>query len=217
MPVQDATLADSANENSEWSSGDEAICPTFSGGENATGECVFTNPAVQHAILSFFDEVAQDPENYRNPHLIIQGDTSQHKSDDGLTVEGNDVDLAEQPHSTLVMTMEQAEVNEAKVELQQMTIALEACPGNVPELEKGRKRLIERVVAKKAEVDELEQKALSHGSLQANEGVDKRKKWMPQKEGPKIKFAGTMIDSELLKAAGFGKVVEEELQKMADE
>ena len=35
------------------------FCPTFGGGDAWAGECVFTQPIVQQAVLSFFEEVAR--------------------------------------------------------------------------------------------------------------------------------------------------------------
>ncbi|KAF2803029.1 uncharacterized protein BDZ99DRAFT_454313 [Mytilinidion resinicola] len=61
------------NANTPFSSYSNPICPTFSGGPGVDDapadhpECVF--PRVFKSVLDFFEEVARNPENYRNPDI----------------------------------------------------------------------------------------------------------------------------------------------------
>lgn len=43
------------------------ICPTFGGGDTWVGECIFTQPIVQQAVMGFFEEVARG----KPPRFII--------------------------------------------------------------------------------------------------------------------------------------------------
>lgn len=105
----DATPSPANSTSTEWASGQDVVCPTFAGGDNPLAECVFTNPAVQHAVLAFFEDVT-------------------HGGGGGGGSNGS------------VLSVEK---NQTKDE-----------------------------------------------------------DWEPQVEGPKVPFAGTMVESELLKAAG---------------
>ncbi|CAO2657748.1 Nn.00g038740.m01.CDS01 [Neocucurbitaria sp. VM-36] len=199
-----------------WSTGQSVICATFAGGNEPSGECVFTNPAVQHAILSFFEEVAQDPENYRNPDIKIYTEAPQPSPEKALALSADDPNIFSYESVLPEMTPEQAELDEERQKLNEMRIALHACPLNVQELEAGRERLVKRIQDKEVEIDALEKKALAGGGLKAGEALDQRENWKPQKEGPKVAFAGTMVDSELLKAAGMFDTANQELDKLGD-
>ncbi|KAJ4373804.1 hypothetical protein N0V83_002543 [Neocucurbitaria cava] len=210
--LNDAAVVASATDT-EWSTGQSVICPTFAGGSESSGECVFTNPTVQHTILSFFEEVAQDPENYRNPSFKIYTETPQPTPENALILSADDLTVFDHKSLLPEMTPEQAELGEERQKLNDMRVALQACPLN-PELEKGRERLIKKIQDKETEIDGLEKKALATGSLKAGEAMEKRENWKPQKEGPKVAFAGTMVDSELLKAAGMFETADLELSKL---
>ncbi|KAF1841362.1 uncharacterized protein K460DRAFT_318208 [Cucurbitaria berberidis CBS 394.84] len=198
----------------EWSSGQSAICPTFAGGNNYVGECIFTNPAVQRTILSFFEDVAQDPGHYRNADIKIYTEAPQPTPENPLVLSADDSTALDSPSLPAEMTLEQAELDDARQNLIDMRIALDACPLNVQELEKGRERLMKKIQDKEFEIEALEKKALASGGLKAGEAMEKRENWKPQKEGPKVAFAGTMVDSELLKAAGMFDTAKLELEKI---
>ena len=186
----------------DWASGQAVLCPTFAGGNNPVGECIFTNPAVQHAILSFFEEVAQDPENYHNS-LSFKPFTEapQPTPDNPFVLDPADAGINFTSPPSL-MTPEQSALNNARDMLTEFRTELDACPTDVPELEKGRKSLETKVSDLELQVENLEKEALSHGGLRADEAVTRRENWKPQVEGPKVPFAGTMVDSELLKVTG---------------
>ena len=201
----------------EWATGQSVISPTFAGGDESAGECVFTNSAVQRAILSFFEEVAQDPENYRNPDFKVYTEAPQPTPENAPALSADDPIGFNYRSLLPEMTPEQAELNEARQNLTEMRTALDACPLDVQELEKGRERLIKRIQDKETDIRILEEKALASGGLKAGEAMEKRENWKPQKEGPKVAFAGTMVDSELLKAAGLFDTANLELGKLGDE
>lgn len=199
----------------DWSSGQAAICPTFAGGYDYAGECVFTYPPVQHAVLSFFEEVAQDPDNYCNPGMEAYTSAPKPTPDSPLVLDPADGngDVSSLP---IEMTPEQADLDEAKEKLVRMELALEACSENVPELQQGRKRLEEKISTQQAKVEKLQKKTLACGGLRAGEAPMQRENWKPQMEGPKVKFAGAEVDSELLKAAGLLDTVEEALKEVGN-
>jgi hypothetical protein len=210
--------SDGQEEAAEWASGQAAICPTFAGGDNSVGECIFTYPPVQHAILSFFQDVAQDPLNYRNPPTLkVYTEAPQPSPENPLALStDHDNDAGIDFHTVSPqMTPEQAELDEAREQLVELQTAFSACPTNVPELEKGREKLERKITSMKTKIETLETKALGHGGLVAGKVAEKRENWKPQVEGPKVPFAGTMVDSELLKAAGLMEAADEGLKKMA--
>jgi hypothetical protein len=209
--------SDDRAETIEWSSGQAAICPTFAGGDNSVSECIFTSPPIQHAILSFFQDVAQDPLNYRNPpSLKIYSKAPQPSPENPLALSSDHENRAEIDFQTPLShtTPEQAELEEARERLVELQVALSACPTNVAELTKGRVKLERKMKSMETKIESLETKALSHGRLIAGEVVEKRKDWTPQVEGPKVPFAGTMVDSELLKAAGLMEAADVGLKRM---
>jgi hypothetical protein len=223
----------------EWSSGQAVICPTFAGGNNSVGECIFTYPPVQHAILSFFQDVAQDPLHYRNPPGLKTYTAAPQPSPDhplALSPINNNGDDDDDiginfGAPTLQMTPEQAELEEARERLFELRVAFTACPDGISELVQGRAKLGKKIKVMETRVDDLENKTKKalllggggsggggdHDGLivpgEEREEKDKKKggNWKMQVEGPKVPFAGTMVDSELLKAAGLVESAEEGL------
>jgi hypothetical protein len=223
----------------EWSSGQAVICPTFAGGNNSVGECIFTYPPVQHAILSFFQDVAQDPLHYRNPPGLKAYTVAPQPSPDhplALSPINNNGDDDDDiginfGAPTLQMTPEQAELEEARERLAELRVAFTACPDGISELVQGRAKLGKKIKVMETRVDDLENKTKKalllggggsggsgdHGGLivpgEEREEKDKKKggNWKMQVEGPKVPFAGTMVDSELLMAAGLVESAEEGL------
>lgn len=203
--LPDPVAAAVDEENTKWASGQAVICPSFGGGNNSVGECVFTHPTVQHAILAFFEEVAQDPENYRNPpmKLCAEAAAPQPSPDNPLALSTDDADTEFPAPWTNNTTPEQADLDSAREELDQMRKALSDCPSDISALQPGREKLETKIQKLESRIQELEVKALGTGGLVAGEAAEKREKWKMQVEGPLVPFAGTMVDSELLKAAGF--------------
>jgi hypothetical protein len=115
------------------------------------------------------------------------------------------------------MTPRQVEVDEARAKLTEMRIALDACPEDDNTFAKGRTKLVQKIEKQEAAVKELQVKALSSGSLGAGEAEDLRQDWSPKVDGHQVPFAGTMVDSELLKAAGLGETASEGLDKLDEE
>ncbi|CAN9182392.1 unnamed protein product [Alternaria alternata] len=210
----------------EWSSGQAVICPTFAGGNNSVGECIFTYPPVQHAILSFFQDVAQDPLHYRNPPGLKTYTAAPQPSPDhplALSPINNNGDDDDDDTGinlrdpTLQMTPEQAELEEARERLAELRVASTACPDGISELVQGRAKLGKKIKVMEIRIEDLENKTKQalllggggdHGGTivpgEEREEKDKKKggHWKMQVEGPKVPFAGTMVDIELLKAAG---------------
>ena len=203
-----------AGADAEWGSG-EVPCPTFAGGKEPTGESVFTEPEVQRAILCFFEEVAQDPENYRNPKFKTAMNIPQPTADAPFALDANATmsptdDI--QPTSPM-LTPEQAELEDARAKLEDMRSALKACPDEVEMLAKGRARLMGKIANQEALINDLTVKALGSGSLGAGAAEGVRQGWTSKANGSQVPFAGTMVDSELLKAAGLGETAREGLEK----
>lgn len=71
----------------------------------------------------------------------------------------------------------------------------------MPEVGKGRARLEKKIVVQETRVQELENAVLGPGQAGSKRG-DKRGEWEVQVEGPKVRFAGSMVDCGLLRAAG---------------
>jgi hypothetical protein len=194
--------ANSAAVPVDWASGQAVICPTFGGGDNPVGECVFTNSSVQTAILSFFEDVAQDPEHYRNPAFTPYTKAPHPTPDNPLALSASP--NADFPASSDMLNPEQAQLSAARDRFAEMHTALSACPTDRPELVRGREKLALKVQNLKVEIQDLEKKALGHGGVGAGEVQQVREEnWKPQLEGHKVPFAGTLVDSELLKSAGF--------------
>ncbi|KAF1934308.1 uncharacterized protein M421DRAFT_50396 [Didymella exigua CBS 183.55] len=214
-----STTDDSASDDSsEWKSG-SVPCPTFAGGKEPTGECIFTETNVQRAILSFFEDVAQDPENYRNPPFTTFADVPHPTADVPFVLSA---DAIMQPSANIqtayhMLTPEQQELEEARTKLADMRIALDGCPDNIDILAKGRVKLAEKITKQEAAIKDLQVKALSSGSLGVGEAEEERQDWSTEADGPKVPFAGIMVDSELLKAAGLSETAREELEKLREE
>ncbi len=119
-------------------------------------------------------------------------------------------DSADIQTASQLLTPEQTELNDAHEKLAGMRSALDACPADIEALAKGRARLAEKIARQEGVVQELLTKALGSGSLGAGEAEDVRRSWSPKVEGLSVPFAGTMVDSELLKAAGLGETAGEE-------
>ncbi|KAF2797737.1 hypothetical protein K505DRAFT_268896 [Melanomma pulvis-pyrius CBS 109.77] len=194
----------------------EPICLGFGGGDSTVGECVFTNTAVQHAILDFFEEVAQNPLDYRNP--VFNLSFPQPTTDKPLTLtvpEPEDTEYAAfQPIQPAEMSPEQQEVDLHKQKLGNMKASLDATPRDKPELEKGRSGLERRIAKAEEELEKLQEKALATGEPKANEVEEVKENWETQRKGPMIPFAGTMVDSELVKGAGLLETAEEALREL---
>lgn len=204
----------------------DAICPTFGGGDTWVGECIFTQPVVQQAILRFFEEVARDPKDYCNPPFnkynvpLPTPDNPLTFSAPGETVKGPSTFDA---LPTEMLAPEKQELESAKIDLAAMKTALLATPQNDAELAEGRARLEKRVAKKEVEVSELTKKALASGAQGPGNAQELRKewedksngeKWTEKKPGYAIPFAGTTADSEVLKSAGCLETVEEELERL---
>jgi len=211
-PKEENASSEASNVVTEWTSGQVVVCPTFAGGENAVAECVFTNPIVQQAILSFFEEVAQDPGNYRNPDLALCTEPPQPFPENPLELSADSITTSIRPLPS-EMTPEYADLDQARHTLLEMCIAFDACPTGIQELAPGRARLAHKIQSQERQVAHLEKKALAMSGLRAGEAVTQRENWRPQIEGPKVPFAGSLVDSELLKAAGLYETAEAELTK----
>jgi hypothetical protein len=203
-----------SNENASAEGLDERydmdpICATFAGGsDNPTGagECVFTNRAVQHCILEFFEEVAHKPNGFRNPTFIAA------RSDP--TGWGEEGDAAYQPLRLVEISPERTELEEKRKHLANMREALLFIPNYDPDLYMGRNNLQKRISELEEDVFRLQKKAHLGGGLKSGEVKDMTDHWSPEKQGPLISFAGVLVDSELVKGAGLEETVEEELMKL---
>lgn len=201
------------------------ICPTFAGGDTWIGECVLAQPNVQQAVMNFFEEVAQDPANYRNPEFKLNN-VPQPTPDNPLTLSAGDAAAEAATRDGLPAEMvseEQPALDKAKAEVEEMRAALSVTPADNPALTAGLQGLRKRLVKKEADVLQLEKKALVSGSLKAGAAQQQRGKWASQrtgeqweakKTGPAIPFAGVQLDSEVVKGAGLTATVEEELEKL---
>ncbi|CAA9965230.1 hypothetical protein PTMSG1_08589 [Pyrenophora teres f. maculata] len=214
----DPTPPNDPDAPADWASGQGVPCPTFSGGANPVGECIFTNPTVQHAILSFFEEVAQDPENYRNPLSLKPFTEAPHPTPDNpLSFDPSDSAGIDFTSTSSLLTPEQSALADARDTLLELRADLAACPTHIPELAPGRKALETKVSELALHVEKLEMEALSCGGAVAGEAETKRENWKPKVEGPKVPFAGTMVDSELLKTTGLMGGGDEENEMDTDE
>jgi hypothetical protein len=207
IAVTPALKEDSIQEGeevTECASGTAPPCPTFAGGDNSVGECIFTNPSVQNAILSFFEDVAQDPEHYRNPSMNVYTKAPQASPDNPLALSADETETETFTPLAPEMNPTQAELDAAREKLIDLRIALSACPANNASLAPGRENVARKIRNVEFKIEKLEKDALGKGGLKAEEAQDKRRdeNWKPQMGGLKVPFAGTYVDSELLKAAG---------------
>lgn len=195
--------------------GYDPICPTFGGGDSdeSVGECIFTTPAVQQAILEFFEEVAQNASGYRNP-AFTTSNAPQPTPDNPLELDAEDSENMTFQPLPAEMSPEQQEVDIIKKRLVNMKACLAATPKDNPELKEGRAGLEKRIIIVTEELEEAQKKALASGGLKAGEAEEIRENWEPQYDGPKVPFAGTMVDSELLKGAGLFETAEKALEEL---
>lgn len=216
-PVSTSPRPD-VNANSDWGSG-SVPCPTFAGGKEPVGECIFTEPGVQRAILSFFEEVAQDPENYRNPTFTTSTYAPRPTADAPFTFDADATmpEMSDLQTAAPMLTPEQLELEESRARIVDMHIALQACPANVQELARGRTNLMERISKQEMAIKDLELRAASTASVGVGQTEELHENWTPKVDGPQVAFAGTTVDSELLKAAGLGETADEELMKLDEE
>jgi hypothetical protein len=191
----------------------DPICPTFGGGDESVGECVFTTPAVQQAILEFFEEVAQNTSDYRNP-AFTTSNAPHPTPGNPLELDSEDSPPGIFQALPVEMSPEQQEVDSIKHRLENMKACLAATPTDDPELEEGRAGLEKRIITMTAELDEAQKKALATGGLKAGEAEEIREHWEMHSSGPKVPFAGTMVDSELLKGAGLFDTAQKALEEL---
>lgn len=217
-PTNSNTDSSASDTDSDWKTS-SVPCPTFAGGKEPTGECIFTDSSVQRAILSFFEDVAHDPENYRNPPFTTSANIPRPTIDApfALSADTTMQEPSEIPTAHHMLTPEQQQLEEARAKLGDMRIALSGCPGDVDALAKGRAKLAEKIAKQEVAIKDLEARALSAGSLGAGEAEEERGNWRPEVEGEKVPFAGTVADSELLKAAGLLGAAGEEVDGLGDE
>jgi len=200
-----------------WSNSMAPTCPTFAGGCDPAGECILTDFAVQHAILDFFEQVAQDPSNYSNPNFNPYTAVPQPSLDNPLALDPDNPDIAGFPSLPPEMSPEQAELDMAREELEKMKFALQATPTSDPELQEGRTKLTERIAKQEIKIEKIKVQALATGGLKAEEATELRENWNPQAEGEKVEFAGAKVSSNLLKMAGLMGEKEEGTEKSKDE
>jgi hypothetical protein len=193
----------------DWD-GPVAICPTFAGGTNPGCDHVFTDPSVQHAVLSFFGQVISDPDEFYNTDFRIHTQAPQPTAHSPLAFDPN---VPEAPSAITEVTPEQVRLDVAREYLDNVRAALDACPADIPELAEGRARLTEKIANKESEITRLEEEVRASEESKATETEDKHEKWQPQAEGLEMPFAGHMLDSELVKAAGLGGTAGAELEK----
>ncbi|KAH5245649.1 hypothetical protein HBI88_001180 [Parastagonospora nodorum] len=198
--VEDAPADSSASDS--WSNSIAPTCPTFAGGRDSAGECILTDFAVQHAILEFFEQVAQDPSNYSNPNFKPFTAVPQPSLDNPLALDPDNPYVAGLLSLPPEMSPEQAELDMAREQLEQMKFALSVTPTSNPELQEGRTKLAERIARQETKVEKMKVQALATGGLKAEEATELRENWKPQAEGDKVEFAGAQVSSNLLKMAG---------------
>jgi hypothetical protein len=191
--------------------GPTAIYPTFAGGSNTGYEYVFTDPAVQCAVLKFFGQVISDPEEFYNTDFQVYTQAPQPTPHCPLAL---DPTIPEIPSDATEVKPEQIQLDAAREDLDRMRAAYDACPENDDKLTTGRNRLRNKMTLKSNEVVDLEEKLRGFEISRAMEAEEKREHWQPQIEGPAISVAGHMIDSELVKAAGLGESAEEALKRV---
>ncbi|KAF1958631.1 hypothetical protein CC80DRAFT_16024 [Byssothecium circinans] len=214
--------SDKSDESDDIWHGEEALCPTFAGGDTIAAECIFTQPEVQDIVLNFFEDVAQDPKNYTNPSFTLELDIPQPTPDAPLEL---DPAFAPPPGSIPddMLTEEQQELKIAQAVLDAMQVALSSTPSTNATLRDSSERLSKRIQQKEIELEELERKALASGGLGSStaeqvrekwENKAKSEKWTEKKTGPAIMFAGVEVDSETVKGAGCPDTVAEELKNL---
>ncbi|KAH7109072.1 Arb2 domain-containing protein [Dendryphion nanum] len=187
---------------------DQTLCPTFADDDNPTGagECIFTSPLVRRCILEFFEEVVRDPVGFRNPKFQITAHEPKY---------GNQFDESGyQPLLPPEMSPEHMELHLKQEELATMKSSFAATPTDRPELQAGRQGLEKRIAKTESDIEVLEKKTLANGGMKAGEAPELRDNWKTVGGGPKIPFAGTMVDAELVRDAGLLDTVEEALEEL---
>ncbi|KAF1964716.1 hypothetical protein BU23DRAFT_547122 [Bimuria novae-zelandiae CBS 107.79] len=194
---------------------DGPTCPTFGGGDTWVGECVFTQPVVQQAILSFFEDVARDPDNYCNPDFSLEIPNPSPEEPTTLSADSRlDADMLNPEKQVLLVAQE---------ELRQLHAAFLATPQGDPEFGPALTRLEKLIKNKDAEIKELEEKAVAKGALGADAEQELRdnwkhkmngEKWTEKVPGKNIPFAGVMADSNIVASAGCLDTTKEELAKL---
>lgn len=152
QPVLDRLSSASVAESTELhvlNSGEQLLCPTFSGGRAPFPECIF--PHIYELVLDFFEEVARDPFNYSNPEFVVLG-----------AARGD------------------------------------AAPTFLDDLES------------------LGEETIGYKDPESAGAAEGKEKWKQTGTGPKIKFAGSMVDAELVKGAELEKTADEELKSLED-
>lgn len=216
----------------------DPVCPTFADDENpfAAGECIFTAPSVQHCILDFFEEVAvaeKGATGYRNPVFRVAAVVS---ADVGEKDDDEDDAALKSPEEPPV----KIELKLKRAELAHMRASLASTSRTDPLLAAGRCNLEQRIRAKEAEVKGWERKVLAAGAFGPGEGEEVRREaerealelkrrereerekenkgtgWEKVDLGPKVKFAGTVVERELLRKAGLDGVEEMEVREVAE-
>ncbi|KAF2109754.1 Arb2 domain-containing protein [Lophiotrema nucula] len=185
------------------------ICTTFAASDQPSAECIFTDFNVQHEILNFFDEVAssEDPFRWCNPDFDISPSILQPAKKEEKT---------NNPGFEDEVSSEQQAIDELCSEIKHMKASHVATPFYPidPELNAGSYNLAKRIAIAESELKGLETKLLAKGGLKAGQGEEVRGKWETKGGGPKVPFAGTMVDSEALKAAGLLETAEEGLAEV---
>ncbi|KAF2197683.1 hypothetical protein GQ43DRAFT_458355 [Delitschia confertaspora ATCC 74209] len=166
---------------------DEPLCPTFSAGETTIPECIFTDPAIYTSILGFFEEVAQDPAKYSNPKFAVNASPASDNAESELPQE---------------VDPQQIEIEDRKAQILHMKESLAHIPEGDEILKKGKEDLEKRIMRMEEQVKEMMKVQLAKGGLKSGEGAEVRNEWKAVGGGPKVKFAGIMVDSDLLKGAG---------------
>lgn len=194
--------------------------PVFHGGETDVPECIMTQPAVQNAILDFFDEVAKDPTMYCNPTFeaaSVPHPTADNPQSFFARRDPDAIDVV--TDDPALLTPEQEAIDDAKAVLAGMKRALRFTPTTTLDLQASSERLAERIAQREREIVDMERGVLAVGGLAAGEGQQAREEveeWAPEPEakGPEIPFAGVKVDSELVKSVGCVDTVRDELAKL---
>jgi hypothetical protein len=123
----------------------EPIAATFGSGSEdmPTGECVFTAPSVQQAILDWFTEVASNPSTYKNPEFEVK--IGENRLDEPV------------PQDPALITA-QAALEQAQHQLKVMKAALEHTPADIQALARGRDLLERRIGRKESDIVDLQRK-----------------------------------------------------------
>ncbi|KAF2275089.1 uncharacterized protein EI97DRAFT_87539 [Westerdykella ornata] len=177
---------------------EDSICPTFCDDENphGAGECIFIARSVQRCVLQFFEEVAKDPAKYHNP--VFEVNAPDALEDNGWGEEETPADASTK-----------AELKIRKEELERMKTALRNTP-ETAEFREGKVALEKRIQRLEKEYQELSEKKSTEENTGTTAAQEKKEVWEPVGRGPKVPFAGDMVDSELVKASGLDDSAEDD-------